>query len=198
MRFNCAIFICVFFGKCLCIKTFMEVCLMQVSAPELKNTCRSDVTKHGTTQPLHMGHKDTEFKQATKSLKFVAEDVLAVQHPTEEFKQNSSISSISAEIQHPRLVDVTLLEAKKSVLTKTTYRDILPDPKGPANIENKKTAKKSLSFVDPTDHSREDISKKCELSSQTLPGQGEIELFQFDFFKNFLLFPATLQFHRIS
>lgn len=33
----------------------MEVCLMQVSAPELKNTCRSDVTKHGTTQPLHMG-----------------------------------------------------------------------------------------------------------------------------------------------
>lgn len=33
----------------------MKVCLMQVSAPELKNTCRSDVTKHGTTQPLHMG-----------------------------------------------------------------------------------------------------------------------------------------------
>lgn len=98
-------------------------------APELKNTCRSDVTKHGTTQPLYMGHKDTEFKQAKKSLKFVAEDVHAVQHPTEGFKQNTSISSISAEIQHPRLADVTLLEAKKSVLAKTTYRDILPDPK---------------------------------------------------------------------
>lgn len=96
---------------------------MQVSAPELKNTCRSDVTKHGTNQPLHMG---------------------------------------------------------------------------PDNIENKKPAKKSLSFVDPTDNSREDISKKCEMSSQTLPGQGEIELFQFDFFKNFLFVPATLQFHRIS
>lgn len=114
------------------------------------------------------------------------------------FKQNSSISLISAEIQHPRLADVTLFEAKKSVLAKTTYRDILPDPKGPDNIENKKTAKKSLSFVEPTDHSREDISKKCELSSQTLRGQGEIELFQFDFFKNFLFVPAKLQFHRIS
>ncbi|XP_052691418.1 uncharacterized protein LOC128169304 [Crassostrea angulata] len=102
----------------------------EVSAPELKNTCRSDVTKHGTTQPLHMGHKGTEFKQAKKSLKFVAEDVHAVQHPTEGFKQTSSISSISAEIQHPRLADVTLLEAKRSVLAKTTYRDILPDPKG--------------------------------------------------------------------
>jgi hypothetical protein len=28
---------------------------------------------------------------------------------------------------------------------------------GPDNIENKKTAKKSLSFVEPTDHSREGI-----------------------------------------
>lgn len=169
-----------------------------MSAPELKNTCRTDVTNHGTTESLHMGHKDTEFKQAKKSLKFVAEDVHTVQHPTEGFIQNSSISSISAEIQHPRPADVTLLEVKKSVLAKTTYRDILPDPKGPDNIENKKPAMKSLSFVDPTDHPREDILKKCELSCQTLPGQGEIELFQFDFFKNLRFVPATLQFHRIS
>lgn len=33
----------------------MEVCLMQVSAQELNNTCRTDVTNHGTTQPLHVG-----------------------------------------------------------------------------------------------------------------------------------------------
>lgn len=31
------------------------------------------------------GHKDTEFKQAKKSLKFVAEDVHAVQHSTEGY-----------------------------------------------------------------------------------------------------------------
>lgn len=74
-----------------------------------------------------------------------------------QFNTPQKNSSISAEIQHPRLADVTLLEAKKSVLAKTTYRDILPDPKGPDNIENKKPTKKSLFFVDPTDHPREDI-----------------------------------------
>lgn len=82
---------------------------MQVSAPWYHST-----TSHGS-----QGY--TEFKQAKKSLKFVAELVHEVQHPTEGFKQNSSISSISTEIQHPRLADVTLFEAKKSVLAKWVF-----------------------------------------------------------------------------
>ncbi|XP_062605755.1 uncharacterized protein LOC134267563 [Saccostrea cucullata] len=91
----------------------------EVSAPELKNTCRADITNthHNVTQPIHTGHKYTDIKPARKSLKFV-DDVRTVQNSKEEMQQDSSVCSVT---QHQRKLGDCLVVVgvnKKDIILK--------------------------------------------------------------------------------
>ncbi|XP_062614471.1 uncharacterized protein LOC134276211 [Saccostrea cucullata] len=104
----------------------------EVSAPELKNTCRADITNthHNVTQPIHTGHKYTDIKPARKSLKFV-DDVRTVQNSKEEMQQDSSVCSVT---QHQRkLGDCLVVEGvsinypsgRKSVLVTSDSHKVI-------------------------------------------------------------------------